>query len=192
MRTSYGKLYPANGAGQSWPEPSSRQGRAPLLSAPRSSAIMPSLQADIQRVPAARKPREVSVLRALLPLVTLALTVTWANGNEVRPMQARPDFGELQSQCVDLGGSFTRSPDGNGYACTVADCDGQGGVCTVACDNDRNCVGSTPTRITQPVSLRGILQNGDNIDRKVEPDDGGHSGGSKGTDEPNWLDGLIF
>jgi hypothetical protein len=133
------------------------------------------------------------MLRVLLPLLTLALTPTWAISNEVRPMQATPGFSELQSQCVDLGGTFTKSPDGNGYACTMDNCDGQGGVCTVACDNDQNCVGSTPTRITQPVSLRGILQNGDNIDRKVAPEDGGRSGGnSKGTDEPDWLDGPIF
>ena len=53
---------------------------------------------------------------------------------------------------MDMEGTFTKSPYGKGYACTTSNCDGKGGSRTVACDNDQNCVGETPTRILHPVS----------------------------------------
>jgi hypothetical protein len=127
--------------------------------------------------------------RVLLLFAIFIVTATAAHANVVRPMEASPSFGELQKTCTDIGGSFTKSPDNQGYACTTDNCDGNGGQCHVVCDNDQNCVGSTPTRIVTPVNLRGILQNGDNILRGVGRDDPGSKGSSSG---PEWPDGPIF
>ena len=84
---------------------------------------------------------------------------------EIRQMAAKPGVGELRMACSRAGGQFDVSPDGEGYACTTKNCDGKGGNCTVACDNNNNCVGSTPSRIVSPTTLIGLLQNGDMVVR---------------------------
>lgn len=97
----------------------------------------------------------------LLPLASIAMPAQ----AEIRQMAAKPGVGELRLACSKAGGQFDVSPDGGGYACTTKDCDGQGGNCTVACDNNNNCVGSTPARIVSPTTLIGVLQNGDMVVR---------------------------
>ena len=99
-----------------------------------------------------------------LLLVTLAFIVpALPAAAEIRQMAAKPGVSELRGACSKAGGQFDVSPDGQGYACTTKDCDGKGGNCTVACDNNNNCTGSTPARIVKPTTLIGILQNGDMV-----------------------------
>jgi hypothetical protein len=50
------------------------------------------------------------------------------------------DVAEVRKAC---GASFEPAADGSGYGCTK-DC--KGGKCTVACDNNNNCTGSTPDK----------------------------------------------
>ena len=84
---------------------------------------------------------------------------------EIRQMAAKPGVGELRLACSRAGGQFDISPDGEGYACTTRNCDGKGGNCTVACDNNNNCNGQTPSRTINPTTLVGILQNGNPVVR---------------------------
>ena len=136
-----------------------------------------------------------------LLLVTLAFIVpALPAAAEIRQMAAKPGVSELRGACSKAGGQFDVSPDGQGYACTTKDCDGKGGNCTVACDNNNNCTGSTPARIVKPTTLIGILQNGDMVLRDPVVTGSTNSlsspstGGTKPpSDDSNpWPDGPIF
>ena len=112
------------------------------------------------------------MIRLLLALA-LSCAATLPAGAEVRQMEAKPGVSELRSACSTAKGQFDISPDGKGYACTTANCDGKGGSCTVACDNNNNCTGQTPSRLTVPTTLLGILQNGDMVERNSSGGGGG-------------------
>jgi hypothetical protein len=127
------------------------------------------------------------MLRLFLVTLLLILPVLPASA-EIRSMAAKPGVSELRGACSKAGGQFDVSPDGQGYACTTTNCDGKGGNCTVACDNNNNCTGSTPARIVSPTTLIGILQNGKLVirdpkthstDSQSGPSTGGATGGSE-------------
>lgn len=99
-------------------------------------------------------------LRVFVPLALLLATAVPAYANVMRPLATKVGVGELRGACSRAGGNFGVHPDGGGYGCEVKDCDGKGGTCIIACDNNNNCNGSTPTRISQPTTIIGILQNG--------------------------------
>jgi hypothetical protein len=119
----------------------------------------------------------------------------------VRDMEDRPTSDRLQDICRIAAGAFGNLPHDTGYVCTKGDCDTKGGDCTVACNNDRRCIAVTPEPLSSPVSVLGILQNGDNINREKETS-GGSSPGSSSSDEPSssddsssaddWPDGHIL
>lgn len=99
----------------------------------------------------------------------------------IRPMQERPSQGQLQNICKSVVASF-KTLKGFGYACWKPNCDGKGNDCSIICHDDRQCAAQTPDVIRHAVSLRGILQNGDNIDHsssglsdstESKPTDGG-------------------
>lgn len=86
----------------------------------------------------------------------------------VKPMQDSPSEGILKNACARVKGIFGSNE--SGFACTKTNCDGNGGHCTVACV-ERACVAFTPSPLTKPASLVGILQNGDNKPRDDEAHD---------------------
>jgi hypothetical protein len=116
-------------------------------------------------------------------------------GKGWRLMQDRPSIGQLQSVCSDVHGNFTSVEDGQRYSCTTENCDGAGGSCTIDCDGSRNCYAKTPSIIKHPVSLHGLLQNGDNVVRGGVPpqnSSGSGNGGSESPSEPESPDGQIL
>lgn len=137
------------------------------------------------------------MLRLLAVSLLFCFTALPASANVVRPMEASPGATDLRKACSTAKGTFDISPDGQGYSCTTTNCDGKGGSCTVECDNNNNCNGSTPTRIA-PTTLLGILQNGDMVvrDRKTGgtdslsgPSDGGAPAPARASNP--WPDGMI-
>jgi hypothetical protein len=96
----------------------------------------------------------------------------------VRPLKENPSESRLESVCKDARANFA-SLDSFGYSCVKPDCNGKGDYCAIICPDDRRCTAHTPDVIKGPVSLRGILQNGDNIDRSPTPESK-----SKKQDEP--------
>ena len=103
----------------------------------------------------------------------------------ISPMEERPSQGQLQSVCTSLKASFAKVK-GFGYSCLKPNCDGKGNDCSIVCHNDRRCAALMPDLIRHAMSLRGILQNGDNTDRSVDATSGGSSGSdSKGSVPPD-------
>src|ERR1700677_2758525 len=87
-------------------------------------------------------------MRRLLFLSVLAATVSSGPAfAEVHMLSGTYTFSQVLDTCTKSGG--VSSSDGEGYACTMKNCDGKGGTCTVSCGNDGKCAGSTPD------SLRG-------------------------------------
>lgn len=91
-----------------------------------------------------------------------------AQADVIRPLSQKVTAGQLQSACSQNGGTFIPAEDGSGYACRKENCDGQGGTCQIACTNDGNCRGQTPSRVNT-INLNSILQNGGMAVRKNEP-----------------------
>lgn len=109
------------------------------------------------------------------------ITALQSQRPNIRPMQESPSEGQLQGVCTRVGADFT-SLKGFGYTCVKPNCNGKGDYCSIVCHGDRRCTAGTPDVLRGPVSLIGILQNGDNIFR-TEPDakeDNGGGGGSDG------------
>nr|AIA14505.1 hypothetical protein [uncultured bacterium]AIA15082.1 Unknown Function [uncultured bacterium] len=102
------------------------------------------------------------MFRALLLILLSALLCLPAQA-ETHRLVASPSVGDLRTACGLSGGSFSVADDGSGYGCVKNNCDGKKGNCTVACDNNNNCYGSTPGRLTSPVTLLGLLQNGNMV-----------------------------
>lgn len=73
--------------------------------------------------------------------------------------------GRLEEACLAVDGLFFESSRGGGYSCTKHNCDRKDGNCMIACGGDRQCLALTPSQINSPLTLFGILQNGDNVNR---------------------------
>lgn len=112
-------------------------------------------------------------MRILVTLLLSLLLLAPASAATVRPMQASPGVDELRRACSSAGGDFVIHADGGGYGCIVENCDGKGGTCQIACDNNNNCNGSTPLVIQGGTTLLGILQNGDMVLRDPKVGSGG-------------------
>lgn len=98
--------------------------------------------------------------------------------------------GRLQNVCLQVKGDFQRTR--TSHSCTNAACAKSDMACIVRCA-DGKCVGGMPDKSSGPVTLLGILQNGDTINRSGSPvsgggDSGGNSrgdgGGDGGPEEP--------
>ena len=91
----------------------------------------------------------------------------------------------LEAACTSVGGAFADVEPGN-YGCVNRDCDSKGGHCVVICFGSK-CMAMTPGKLAGNLTLIGILQNGDSVDRSKpeltpdSPDDDGGCGG-KGCD----------
>lgn len=113
----------------------------------------------------------------------------------IGPMQERPSKGQLQGVCESVKANFVNVA-GFGYTCSKPDCDKKGNDCSIVCHNDRSCTALTPDAIRHAVSLLGILQNGDNIDRSnsSSPSEnmGGGGGGNKDGSGPCGPDGCLY
>lgn len=114
-------------------------------------------------------------------------------GLNIRPMQDRPSEAQLQGVCTSVKANCTNL-EGFGYSCMKPNCNGKGDYCTIVCHDDRRCTAGTPDVIKGAVSLRGILQNGNNIDRR---DSGSESpsdtdSGPDDGDNPCGPDGCLY
>lgn len=101
----------------------------------------------------------------------------------IRPMQERPSEGQLQGICTSVKANFTKFED-FGYSCLKPNCNGKDEYCAIICHDD-GCTAQTPDVIKGAVSLRGILQNGDNIDRSNSGSTTESLGGGGGDDDEN-------
>jgi len=108
-------------------------------------------------------------MRILVTILLSLLLLAPATAAVTRPMTASPGVDELRRACSSAGGDFVIHEDGGGYGCIVENCDGKGGTCQIACDNNNNCNGSTPLVIPGAVTLLGILQAGDMVFRDPRP-----------------------
>lgn len=110
-------------------------------------------------------------------------------------MQESPSEGQLQDVCTSVKANFTKL-EGFGYSCVKPNCNGKGDYCSIICHGDRRCTAGTPDVLKGPVSLRGILQNGDNINRSGTSTDssGGAGGGDAdgGGEGPCGPDGCLY
>lgn len=97
-------------------------------------------------------------------------------GLNIREMQERPSEGQLKNVCTNVKANFTNL-EGFGYSCVKPNCNGKGDYCSILCLGARRCTAGTPDVIKGPVSLHGILQNGNNI---VRSDPGSESSGGGG------------
>jgi hypothetical protein len=95
-------------------------------------------------------------------------------------MQERPSEGQLEAVCTSVKAKFTKLA-GFGYSCFNRNCNGEGDYCSITCHDDRSCTAQTPNAIKGALSLRGILQNGDNVDRSGSAIESG--GSSSGTED---------
>jgi len=111
----------------------------------------------------------------------------------IKTMQEGPREGQLQSICKSVKAHFTNLK-GFGYSCVNPDCNGKGDYCSIICHGDRRCAAGTPDVIRGAVSLRGILQNGDNIDRSDSSSEssGDGGGGTEGGGSPCGPDGCLY
>jgi len=82
-------------------------------------------------------------LPILFAVLGLAALATLASA-ETAKLGGKHGVGEIRNACSKAGGNFSVAPDGGGYACHKANCDGKGGSCSVDCDNNNNCTGTTP------------------------------------------------
>ena len=116
-----------------------------------------------------------------------------SRGLNIRQMQERPTEGQLRGVCTRARANFTKL-EGFGYSCVKSNCNGEGDYCSIVCHGDRRCAAGTPDVIKGAVSLLGILQNGDNIDRNGSstPDEslGGKGDGDGGN--PCGPDGCLY
>lgn len=90
--------------------------------------------------------------------------------------------GRLEEVCLAVKGLFYESSRGGGYSCTKDNCDRRNGNCMIVCAGDRRCLALTPSQITSPLTLFGILQNGDNVNRSRS--ESSSSGSVSGAPEP--------
>jgi hypothetical protein len=104
-------------------------------------------------------------------------------------MQERPSKSQLHNVCDSVKASFTSLAD-FGYSCLKTNCNGKGGYCSITCHDDRSCTARTPDVLIHAVTLRGILQNGDNINHENDGASGGSSDSSGSSDD--WPDGPIL
>lgn len=107
---------------------------------------------------------------ALLPLFFLP-SPSWA----ATKTHFKADVTAVRAGCSKGGGSFQPHMDGKGYGCSKANCDGKGGDCHVACDNNNNCVGSTPARVDVRTGIVSVINNGWN--QSTASESGGSDGG---------------
>lgn len=89
--------------------------------------------------------------------------------------------GRLENACQQVKGKFLRTE--TSHSCVNRACAGSGMVCMIYCVNGK-CSGGMPTKPSASLTLRGILQNGDNIDRSSSPGPSGGGGGANGGPDP--------
>lgn len=103
--------------------------------------------------------------------------------------------GRLERVCRDVNGLFDKGPTGENYLCRKENCDLRGGECQIFCAKGRQCVFITPDRLTVPVTLFGILQFGDNVNRskgEASPSGGGEKAKPDGPEPPCGPDGCLY
>lgn len=104
------------------------------------------------------------MLRILTAFIACLLLVSPAFAFK---MDTHPSRNRLEKTCLNAGGTYSDGP--RGYRCDNENCDKKGGTCTVKCTDNGPCEGSTPKVISIPVTLFGILQNGDNVLHERQP-----------------------
>jgi hypothetical protein len=93
------------------------------------------------------------VILVLLSLLLIGMTAEAAFARTIRPI-GYASASAVRAACVKAGGTFNQ--EGSSYNCTKTNCDGNGGGCTVSCNNG-SCTGSTPARGAGQDSIIGTL-----------------------------------
>ena len=107
-----------------------------------------------------------ALICALLSFTAMASLTSPAQAKFTDPFKS--NFETVFNDCANAHGVLTEDP--GGYGCTKANCDGKGGMCSVACDNDDNCIGSTPGKIHLS-TVTGYLLNGGIVNHDYLPFD---------------------
>jgi len=125
-------------------------------------------------------------MRGFLVLLTFILGFTFAASSA----QARyVSLGEISTAdlmraCNAVNGSFDAF--GSDYSCIVENCDGKGGMCVIACNNEGGfvtCTGTVPRHAKVGEQLGNLMQSSPGMSLP-ETDDGpsDHSSDSAGND----------
>jgi hypothetical protein len=88
----------------------------------------------------------------MIAVLTLGAGASYAKGIDI----AYVGPTQLYAACQKAGGDFSTAP--GTYGCTKQNCDGKGGMCSVACGTvDKKCVGATPGHLVANVTLNEFL-----------------------------------
>ena len=114
---------------------------------------------------------------------------------ESHKLGAKPSEFELAGACQAAGGSYFNDSAANGlphgYGCTVKNCDGKGGDCSVTCGTG-GCTGTTPDAPKMSSTLLMILQDGSNVSHVYEQNEGPSTPNHKPTPTAPSNPGIIF
>jgi purine nucleoside permease len=84
-----------------------------------------------------------------------------AHAYKIRPL-ANHGPADVAQACSSSGGSYWSNAITGDYGCSTENCDGKGGTCTVDCNKNHQCYGSTPIVAggTLNPNLTDILKGG--------------------------------
>lgn len=142
-------------------------GRRPViagLSPQNSSRSSPvRVMRGIVRKPilGSKGPNRSKTMRILIRIAMAAVMVAaFAGRADARQISINGTHGreEIKSTCAKNGGNYYSNLDG--YGCVTKNCDGQGNICAVNCQNGGKCTGSVPKieGLPTPGNIDGILK----------------------------------
>jgi hypothetical protein len=119
------------------------------------------------------KQKETTMCKVFALTGLLACTLLFAETSLAAVVSIKATVAQVRNACSRAGGTFSVDLDGKGYGCSKANCNGKGGTCHVRCDNNNNCVGATPARVSAAVDLMTILSGGVAVQTTKNPSPGG-------------------
>lgn len=97
------------------------------------------------------------------PVLFIAAAVSlglFAETSWAKVVRFEATVSQVRAGCSKAGGKFGVHADGGGYGCVNANCDGKGNNCQVHCNNNNQCVGTTPGRARPGMSIEQVLGYG--------------------------------
>jgi len=98
--------------------------------------------------------RKAMLLVFALSFLGLIADGAWA---KAIPISGTHSANEIKTACDKAGGEYN-TLEGGGWGCTNNNCDGKGGKCSVGCDANGKCNGSTPAQTTPSKGVFDILK----------------------------------
>ncbi|MDC7786802.1 hypothetical protein PQJ75_19900 [Rhodoplanes sp. TEM] len=95
----------------------------------------------------------------VLALAILAATLAMGGVAAAKKINLTATVTQVRIACSKVGGQFGVHMDGGGYGCVKENCNGKGGKCIIACDNNNNCVGTYPGRAVAGNPVVGVLND---------------------------------